>query len=148
MGSHYTDMEGEQLKRSTLIVLLISVAVLGFLGMTLFSIFFGYLIQSSNAKAEDRLTFDNHLFPYLLSAFFLFYVPITYAISGKRSAIIGNWIKGGLIVVAAAIAIPWQIRYVSWGLRSSGDDSAIGIFLLVTFFTVVSVIMAVRRLFR
>lgn len=141
-------MGDAQLKRSSAVVLLVSVAVLDFLGMTLFSIFFGYLNQSSDTKAEDRLTFGNHLFPYMLSAFFLFYVPITYALWGKRSATSVNWVKGVLIAAAAAMAIPWQIRYINWGLRPHGDDFVVGIFSLATCFTLISVIVAIQRLFR
>jgi hypothetical protein len=129
-------------------LVLVTLSLFSIVIMTIISVFFGYLNQSSDTPKDDQLTFLNYLLPYLLTVCFMVYFTISQ-IKTNKSRVKRNWVIISLVVFAAAIAIPWQIKHFIW----QSKKETIQLFELLPYligmiFTLSTVIIELRRGFK
>jgi len=91
-------------------------AVYAIFGITMVSLFFSYLNQSSLTSQSERLTFFNYLFPFFLTIAFVVYFPLSQTFD-HNSYKGFKWIRIVLIGSCVGIAIPWQIKHLLWQIE-------------------------------
>ena len=94
--------------------LLVLIAAFSIFGLTVMCLLFGYLNQSSDTPESEKLGFFNYLLPFLLTLAFIVYFVFSQISTEAIEGIKKQWLVLTLLVIAAVIAVPWQIKHISW----------------------------------